>query len=422
MMGGDGETKVAALFPPGSMMNMVKMVTLYRRGSFEIKAQHSEDGVALGKQELGTYRIEVPAQAENKKIKVKCKMTLNGMFTIESAQMVEVEGYDEEFVKEKREVPSDATAAEGEKAEGDVPATDGGSPPEDAKKEVEKKYEWVDVVKKTTKLTRTDLRIHVTGRPGLSPDVLQSKMDEETKMQSDMRDIIETDEKRNDLESYIFNTRDKIAESGEYGPFISEKDRTSFNADLKKAEDWLMDGDGMYATKLQYIEKLDELRKPGDAVVWRVKESTTREEWIRAVNGTILNYRNAVENPGDKYGHIAVDKRSKISAACSDLEKWLAKTKEKQEKLPKYEKPVLLCVDMEKKNEELSKMANDILKEPKPPPPKPPPAPKEEKKEKTEKVEKTDEAPKAEAKEAAASPEAAPQSEKREGPENMDVD
>jgi len=401
---------------------MLKMVTLYRKGPFEIKAHHSEDGVALGKKELGTYRIEMPAQAENKKIKVKCKMTLNGMFTIESAQMVEEEEY-EETVKEQREVPADATVAEGEKAEGDAPATEGEQKPEDAKKEAEKKFEWVDVVKTKTKLTRTDLHIHVTGRPGLCPDVLQNQMDEETKMQSEMRDIIETDEKKNDLESYIFNMRDKITESGEYGSFIAEKDRTSFNADLKTAEDWLMDGDGMYATKLQYIDKLDELKKPGDAVVWRVKESATREEWIKAVHGTVLNYRNAAENPGDKYGHIGIDKRSKISAACSDLEKWMAATKEKQEKLPKYEKPVLLCADMERKNQELSKMANDILREPKPPPPKPPPAPKEEKKEKkTEKAEKTDEAPKEEAKEAPSSQETATPAEKREGPENMDVD
>lgn len=37
--------------------------------------------------------------------------------------------------------------------------------------------------------------------------------------------------------------------------------------------------------------------------------------------------------------------------------------------MPKSERPVLICADMEKKNQELAKMADDILKEPKPAPP-----------------------------------------------------
>merc|ERR1719201_1332234 len=112
---------------------MLKMITFNRKGPFEIKAHHDEDGLALGSKDLGTYRIEVPVQTENKRIKVKTKMTLNGMFTIESAQLVEDEEY-EETVKEKRELPSETPAAEGEKPDGDTPP---------AAEEAEKKYEYV---------------------------------------------------------------------------------------------------------------------------------------------------------------------------------------------------------------------------------------------------------------------------------------
>jgi len=413
MMGGDGETKLAALFPAGSMMNMLKMITFNRKGPFEIKAHHDEDGVALGSKDLGTYRIEVPVQTENKRIKVKTKMTLNGMFTIESAQLVEDEEY-EETVKEKRELPSETPAAEGEKPDGDTPP---------AAEEAEKKYEYVEVVKKKTRPIRTELAITVTGRPGLSSDVLQKKMDEETKMQSDMKDIIETDEKRNDLEGYILSMRDKVAASGEYGPFISDKDREAFQADLQKAEDWLYDE--MNATKAQLVDKLNALKVPGEAVVWRVKESSMREDWIKAVHGTIINYKQAAENPGEKYGHIAPEKRAKITKACNALDTWLSEKKAAQEKLPKSEKPVLLCVDMEKKNQELSQMANDILKEPKPPPPKPPPAPKVDKKKEEEKKKK-EEAKKEEASKEEATKEEAkespPEVKKAEGPANMDID
>merc|ERR1719272_1839087 len=167
--------------------------------------------------------------------------------------------------------------------------------------------------------------------------------------------------------------RDKITESGEYGQYISSADREKFNSDLTKAEDWLYDN--MEGSKTQFIEKLDELKSVGDAVQWCFKEAGMRDEWIAAVAGTIGNYRAAAENPGEKYGHIASEKLAKIAVSCGELEKWLADMKSKQAKMEKYERPALICAEMEKKNQELAKMSDDILKEPKTAPP------KEEKKE-----------------------------------------
>merc|ERR1712054_594334 len=119
----------------------------------------------------------------------------------------------------------------------------------------------------------------------------------------------------------------------------------------------------------------EQLQETGSHVVWRFKEDSVREEWITAVSGTIQNYRQGAENPGDRYGHIAAEKLAKIIAACNDLENWLAEKKAAQSNLPKSVKPVLICADMEKKNTELAKAADEILKEPKPA------SPKEEKKE-----------------------------------------
>jgi hypothetical protein len=343
---------------------------------------------------------------------------LNGIFTIESAQLVEEEEY-EETVKEKRELPPDEAKPEEEKKEGDAPMPESGeekkdgepaadAKPEEAKKEEkkepEKKYEWVEVKKTKKRTKRTDLKITVTGKPGMADVDLQKRQDEETAMVAEMTEIIDTDEKRNDLESYIFSMRDKCSESGTYGAFISQADREKFDSELAKAEDWLYDSENL--TKVQFIEKLSELRGTGDAVVWRFKEDEMRGDWIQAVAGTINNYRAAAETPGDKYGHIAADKLAKISAGCGELEKWLGDMKVKQESVSKSEKPLLICADMEKKNQELAKMADEILKEPKPAPP------KEEKKE-----EKKEEAP-AEGAPATDGAADAP----ADGPKNMDVD
>jgi heat shock protein 4 len=293
---------------------------------------------------------------------------------------VEDEEY-EETVKEKRELPA-------EEAPADAPAEGEAQPEgkEGEEKKKEPKYEWVDVKKMKKRQKRTELKITPVGTPGLPEDQVQKLMDAESAMQADMRDIIETDEKRNDLESYIFNTRDKICEGNEYGAYITSSDRDKFSSELMKAEDWLYDNEG--STKAVYMDKLDELKRTGDPVVWRFKEDSMRPEWIKAVTGTIENYRNAAQNPGDSYGHIAPEKLQTIVTACNELESWLKDMQTKQSGMPKHEKPALICADMEKKNQELAKQADDILKEPKPAPPKeekkeeaPKEAPQEEKKE-----------------------------------------
>jgi len=315
---------------------------------------------------------------------------------------VEEEEY-EETVKEKREIevpaeaeggakPEEAAKAEGEgeakPEEGEAKAE--GEKKEEAKKE-EKKYEWVEVVKKKRRTKKTDITVVATGVPGLPETVVQKLMDQETAIQADMAEILDTDEKRNDLEGYIFNMRDKTAEGGEYGDFIAPAERDGFQSDLTRMEDWLYDTEDV--TKVMYIDKLDELKKVGDPVVWRYKESQIRSEWVGALSGTISNYKTAAENPGEKYGHISPDKLGQITKECTSISKWLEDLQAQQSTLAKHEKPVLLCADMEKKNQELAKFADEILKEPKP---KPPP---EEKKEEAAKEEKqaTEEAPKEEA-------------------------
>merc|ERR1719440_243587 len=123
------------------MMNMIKLMTFFRKEPFDIKAQIAEDGPLLPKtsKELGSYRIEVPVQGQQQKIKVQAKMSMNGMFTIEKAQLCLEEEY-EETVKEQREVGADGQP----KPEGEGGAAEGEQKTEeDGKKEAEKKFEWV---------------------------------------------------------------------------------------------------------------------------------------------------------------------------------------------------------------------------------------------------------------------------------------
>jgi len=395
LTGNEGQYKTSAVFPEGSLMNMVKILTFKRKEAFDITAEYIDEEKLPGgvKKGLGIYRIELPQQAEPKQVKVTLKLTIHGIFRVESAQLEEEEEYTE-TIKEKRELPAEEPADASREQPADSPKeepAEGAAAEGDAKgevkverKEPEKKYEWVEAQKTKKRTKKTDLMINANGKLGLTAEEIQKLMDEETVMQAEMREIIEMDEKRNDLESYIFNMRSKVEQGNEYGEFISSGDRDKFFGELSKSEDWLYDAHD--ATKTQFIEKLNELKVIGDVVTWRFKEAGMRSDWISAVVGTVANYRAAAENPGQKYEHIAPENLVEISSACDELEKWLADARNAQDSLPRHERPVLICADMEKKNVDLAKKADEILKEPKPTPPK---------------VEKSEEKPKAEAKDEA---------------------
>jgi len=344
MNGGEDNSKTTTIFPAASPMGIHKMLTFFRKESFDVKAEYANPAVLLplASKELGTYRVELPPQTERKKVKVKAKLTLNGCFTIEGAQLLD-EDASEEAVKENKEAPPVVEVAK-----------DGDTQMPEKKKEGAAEAQK-DSERPKKRLKRTDLRIVVvpgTGNPGLSDENLQKCIDQENAMQAEMNAIVERDDKKNDLESYIFNMRDKTSASGELGAFITQPDREKFESALMKAEDWLYDTPD--ATKEQYVEKLTALKtQHGDKVKFRFKEHGARNQLVDALTTSINSCRKAAEAQGDR----------KLRATCSDLQKWLDDMKAKQDKLPNTEDPVLLCADLEKRCNDLTAMDNASLKE-----------------------------------------------------------
>mmetsp|Transcript_104147 Transcript_104147/g.301280 ORF Transcript_104147/g.301280 Transcript_104147/m.301280 type:complete len:841 (-) Transcript_104147:90-2612(-) len=390
----EAEWKTSVVFPEGSLTNTCKTLTFSRSGPFEIRAQHAEAAglLPLTPQQLGSFRIDLPPQEEPKQVKVRAKLTLHGTFQIEGAQLLEEEEY-EEVVKEKRCPPgreqsderpaspgqpqegestpqaaaADAKAEErtdhGHNPQGETPP--GGSPT--GASADEPTAEWVEVRKTKRRTKRTELAVVAAGTPGLDEETLQRLASAEAAMQAEMREILETDAKRNDLEAYVLDMRGKIADGGEYGEYISSERRAAFSAELDQAEDWLYDNPE--ATKAMLVERLEGLRGTGDQVVRRWREAEVRAEGVQGIGSTIDKYRCIVAHPGEAFSHIADDKMQKVGVACDELEQWLATMQAQQSGLPKHEDPVLLSAEMQRRSNDLSALAEEILREPKAAPP-----------------------------------------------------
>ena len=97
---------------------------------------------------------------------------------------------------------------------------------------------------------------------------------------------------RNAVEEYVYGTREKLYELGE---FITEEDKASFGDLLSSTEDWLYD-EGEDQPKKVYVSKLEELRKIGDPVVQREKEFLERPAAFNELASTIIHYEKFLQS------------------------------------------------------------------------------------------------------------------------------
>merc|ERR1719174_2720882 len=371
-----GKKTSAALFTTTTSIPTFKNVSFKRKGPFTVTMDYVEPQKLPPQTDhcVGRFEIALPAGDAPKKVKVRTSLNYHGMTTFDKAELAEEEEY-EETVKEKKEIPQDDTdekdvemkdAKEGESGAEEAKAgTESESEAKGEPKKKEPKYEWVDV-KKTKKRTKiTDLAVTRIGVVGMSVADLQIATDAETKIRAEMKEIEDTENARNDLETYIYTMRDKCSETGQYGAYMLSADRDAFQSELVTAEDWLYDN--FDATKVQYVEKMSELQAKGDPAANRFKAEEERADYELEFKKTIAHYRQLQSE--DKYSHIAAEKKQTILDQCAQAEGWLESKKAEQAALAKHLDPVLSVADMQQRQQDISSHVEKILSEPKPAPP-----------------------------------------------------
>lgn len=327
-----------------------KFITWKRDGPFNLSVGYADATTEEKKKELGTFNVELPAQPERKKVKIEAKVSLHGVFGIQVAEMVETEEY-EETVKEKREVGGDAAMSSD--AEG---GADKG----------EKQFEWVDVVKKKKRTKRTPLGVTAEGRPGLPPAKIQEQKDVESVMRTEMEEVRQNGQARNDLETFIYDMKDRvISSSGNAHEYMKPEDRTTFDAQLQKAEDWIYDHEDD-ATTVEFMDKLGELQGLGNPVIARQAQRQQVKDMMPAVQDTIRSVRQKVNSPLEDYAHIAQGKKNQVVDMAGGLEGWMSDMQQKENRNAAFNDAVYTAQDLVAKQVELQKFCDSIMSEPRP--------------------------------------------------------
>lgn len=346
----DGALQTQALFERNSPFPASKMLTFVRSKPFKIAAVVPELGLKLGEYEVGPF--EVPAGAEKAKLKVRVKMNLNGLVSVDGADnIIEVE-----------EGPAD------------VPMEDAGAPDASRDAPMETDAAAAPAAGAKKKIKKVDVPLKAEGVNGYSKKQLDEYFEKEGQLQLADKLMEETNERKNALEAYVYSLRNRMHDV--LSPYITEADKTSLASTLSAMEDWLYD-EGEDVAKSVYSAKLEELKKVGGPIELRHIEDSARGPAADSLRQTAESYLAFARSEAAAYAHILASERETVAKEAQAALDWLNDKQSQQAKVPKTSDPVLITHDITKKRETLDRVCKPIVNRPavKADPPKPAPAP-----------------------------------------------
>lgn len=379
------------VFPKGNAVPSTKMLTFYRSGTFHIDALYGDlhDLPPGTPQKINTFTIGPfkPTKMEKAKIKLKIRLNLHGIVSVESASMIEEDEVEVPVLKSeggssamevetnqglrKTEVPdlNDPNVETDENNAAEPSGMENGEPAGEVKSS-EMESSKKDAPKKS-KSKRKNIPVKECAVGAVSQSDLQKAVEQEYEMALQDRIMEETKDKKNAVEAYVYDMRNKMYEK--YRDYATDGEREDLASKLQETEDWLYE-DGEDETKGVYVAKLAELTKLGGPIEERFKEEEARGPSVEQLQNCLNWYREAALSKDPRYDHIDVAEKEKVVAECNKAEEWLKDKKSQQVHIPRSGNPVLLSADMKKKTEVLDRFCKPIMTKPRPKPASPPQA------------------------------------------------
>ncbi|KAK7743195.1 adenyl-nucleotide exchange factor sse1 [Cytospora paraplurivora] len=306
------------VFNKGGVQPSTKILTFYRKQPFDLEARYVKPEDLPGKINpwIGRFSVKgVKAGSGPEEFmicKLKARVNIHGVLNVESGYYVE----DQEI---EEPIPEEETKEDGEKKDADVsihataqfdeslpakrkpsaspPVEDGPAAQLKRKRnsvssthgeaapstsstskyaqnpeltnskamDTDSKDEKPKTRKVKKQVRKGDLQIvsATLALDGATKDALTEK---ESSMVMEDKLVADTDEKKNELEAYIYDLRNKLDD--QYAEFASDEEKEKIKAKLEASEDWLYE-DGEDTTKAVYVAKIDEIRALAGPIVQR---------------------------------------------------------------------------------------------------------------------------------------------------------
>jgi len=222
-------------------------------------------------------------------------------------------------------------------------------------------------IEKRKKLKRTNLTFEESRPIQWSKPEIDKAYELEVNMSNSDRIVKETADKRNELESYIYNMRDKIFSESHLAPYANSNEKSTLSTLLESTENWLYE-DGFDSTKSIYSEKCQQLHNLGDPIEERCQQAYLRPQTMSSLQSTVEHYQNWLNKSSnqEQYSHITDEERKICQTKLTEVSTWMYQTMENQGKLQLWEDPIVNVSDLDGKRIELVRVVNPIMSKPVP--------------------------------------------------------
>ncbi|XP_016711341.2 heat shock 70 kDa protein 16 isoform X2 [Gossypium hirsutum] len=299
------------LFPKGHPFPSVKILTLHRTNMFNMEAFYVNSNELPSKlsPQINTFTIgPIQCHTNMAKVKVRLQLNLHGIVKLDSAVLIE------------------------DQLDNSVTTNDPHLTSEQA-----------GVARRGKAVKRLEIPISESVCDGMKRDeIAKAEEKERWLMQQDLK-MEQTKDKKNALESYVYEMRDKILNA--YRSFANESDREEISRKLQQTEDWLYE-DGMDETENVYVEKLEDLKKLVDPIENRYKDEEARVQAAKDLLKCIEDYRKAAAS-------LSSIKKDAVTDECNKAERWLQEKSQQQDSLPKDVDPMIWSCEIKRKMEAL---------------------------------------------------------------------
>nr|XP_043625375.1 heat shock 70 kDa protein 16-like [Erigeron canadensis] len=329
-----------ALFHKGHPFPSVKMISLHRSKTFHVEVIYvNKNDLPVGvSPHISRFTIGPFSSAEKVKVKVKFSLNLHGIVTIESASFIA----DDHSVKNANS-PSEAMEADNHVSNGAADHKFPNSRPSTT-------YSADEMRKGKSQRQKLTVFEEVYG--GTTRDALSQAQDMERLLAEQDIYVEQTKEQKNTLESFVYDTRNKLLSS--YRSFATEEERERISRNLQETEDWLYE-DGDDESEQAYTGRLEDLRKLVDPIESRYKEEDARAQATKNLSNCIKRYCMDANS-------LPASEKEAVYSECSKVEKWLKEKSQLQASMPKNADPELWSSEINQKTEVLERIFKHITK------------------------------------------------------------
>eukprot|EP00277_Geminigera_cryophila_P001355 CAMPEP_0179428870 /NCGR_PEP_ID=MMETSP0799-20121207/14419_1 /TAXON_ID=46947 /ORGANISM="Geminigera cryophila, Strain CCMP2564" /LENGTH=892 /DNA_ID=CAMNT_0021204551 /DNA_START=255 /DNA_END=2933 /DNA_ORIENTATION=+ len=328
---------------------------------------------------VASHKLKVTPRKGKQTIIAKVGFDNSGCVSTETTMETQVE----EAVappKSKAKPPPAPAAASGKEGkageaggeegkEGDAEMGEAKVEGEGGKKEEKVEEEAKPLMKLVTRRER--IEAEAVTQAGYETSVVGALTSEEFEMALQDRIVMETNDAKNKLEEYVYNTRDAIM--NRLVSYAEEDIRANFKKDLDAMEEWLYSDEGESGNKGIFIQKLEGLQAVGEPIITRAREFDLLPESFTRLEKCVEANAQFAGSKEVKYNHISPDDRASVTEECARMGEWLQQHKDALAGASKHAMPPLTVQQVSDKAVELNRFCDGVMNKAKPAPPAPPP-------------------------------------------------